>query len=317
MALSSNPSTLSSTSAASAGALDVAPKRPDMPRSDGVVSTSPAPVLFVKRFAGILTFWNVVPIIGLIGIVYLNLFADQFYASIALVNLQNSSSMSTSLSSLAGSSLLGSTGGSTESGEVMAYIESPEMLRILDKKFHLRELYSSPSHNMFWRLAPGASDEDFLAFYQQMVVVSQDPTTLLITIQVLDWDSNRAQAINKAVLAAATNFVTMLTKTMQDATIKYAKDQLVFAWNAVETAQAVDRPVAEAELSSAEQAMASAQSMASQQVVFLIPVSNATAPNDTAEPDAYTDEAGILLVASIVYMIGHILLSNVRDHRKI
>jgi capsule polysaccharide export protein KpsE/RkpR len=63
--------------------------------------------------------------------------------------------------------------------------------------------------------------------------------------------------------------------------------------------------------------MASAESMASQQVVFLIPVSNATEPNDTAVPDAYLDEAGILLVASVLFMIIHLLASNVRDHRKV
>jgi capsule polysaccharide export protein KpsE/RkpR len=75
--------------------------------------------------------------------------------------------------------------------------------------------------------------------------------------------------------------------------------------------------VAEAELSSAETAMASAESMASQQVVFLIPVSSATLPTDTAVPDALLDEAGILLVASVVFMILHLLASNVKDHRKI
>jgi len=272
---------------------------------------------WARRVWNLLTFWNVVPIVGLMGFVYLYGFADNFYESIAIVNLQNSNSMSTSLSSMMGSSLLGSTGGSTESGEVMAYIQSPEMLKILDKKFHLRSLYSSPSNSPFWRLAPNASDEDFLAYFQQMVTVTQDPNTLLITINVLDWDSKRAQAINKAVLAASTDFVTMLTQTMQQATIKYAKDQLAFSWNAVETAQPVDRPVAEAELSSAEQAMASAESMASQQVVFLIPVSNATQPTDPAVPDALLDEAGVLLVASVLFLILHLLASNVKDHRKI
>jgi capsular polysaccharide transport system permease protein len=272
---------------------------------------------WARRLWSVLTFWNVVPIIGLMGFVYLYGFADSFYESISIVNLQNSSSMSSSLGALAGSSLLGSTGGSTESGEVMAYIESPEMLRILDKKFHLRDVYSSPSHSPFWRLAPNASNEDFLAYYQQMVTISQDSTSLLITINVLDWDAKRAQAINKAVLAASADFVNMLTQVMQQATIKYAKDQLAFAWHAVETAQPIDRPVAEAELSSAETAMASAESMASQQVVFLIPVSSATLPTDTAVPDALLDEAGILLVASVVFMILHLLASNVKDHRKI
>jgi capsule polysaccharide export protein KpsE/RkpR len=272
---------------------------------------------WARRVWNLFTFWNVVPIVGLMGFVYLYGFADSFYQSIAIVNLQNSNSMSTSLTSMMGSSLLGSSGGSTESGEVMAYIQSPEMLRILDKKFHLREIYSSPSHSPFWRLAPDASNEEFLAYYQQMVTATQDPTTLLITINVLDWDSKRAQAINKAVLAATSDFVNMLTQVMQQATIKYAKDQLNFAWNAVETAQPIDRPVAEAELSSAESAMASAESMASQQVVFLIPVSSATLPTDTAVPDALLDEAGLLLLASVLFMILHLLASNVRDHRKI
>lgn len=313
---SAQPTTLGQLPSAVGNAVDVA-----LPTPGGVRdSAGGQPGLsweWVRRVWNLFTFWNVVPIIGLMGFVYLYGFADSFYESISIVNLQNSSSMSTSLTSMVGSSLLGSSGGSTESGEVMAYIQSPEMLRILDKKFHLRSIYSSPSHSPFWRLAPNASNEDFLAYYQQMVVVTQDPTTLLITINVLDWDAQRAQAINKAVLAGATDFVTMLTKTMQDATIKYAKDQLAFAWHAVETAQPIDRPVAEAELSSAESAMASAESMASQQVVFLIPVSSATLPSETAVPDALLDEAGVLLLASVLFMILHLLASNVRDHRKI
>ena len=308
------PATLGQVPTTGASASDVV-----LPSPGGVRAASERPAgmswEWARRIWNILTFWNVVPIVGLMGFVYLYGFADSFYQSIAIVNLQNSSS--SSLSSMVGSSLLGTSGGSTESGEVMAYIQSPEMLRILDKKFHLRSLYSSPAHSLFWRLAPDASDEEFLAYYQQMVTATQDPTTLLITINVLDWDSARAQAINKAVLAAATDFVTMLTKTMQDATIKYATDQLSFAWHAVAVAQPIDRPVAEAELSSAEQAMAAAESMASQQVVFLIPVSSATRPTDTAVPDQLVDEAGILLVASVLFMIMHLLASNVRDHRKI
>ncbi len=313
---SAGPTTLGGVPTAVGNAVDVALPAPGGVRdsADGQPGLSWE---WARRVWNLFTFWNVVPIVGLMGFVYLYGFADSFYQSIAIVNLQNSNSMSTSLTSMMGSSLLGSSGGSTESGEVMAYIQSPEMLRILDKKFHLREIYSSPSHSPFWRLAPDASNEEFLAYYQQMVTATQDPTTLLITINVLDWDSKRAQAINKAVLAATSDFVNMLTQVMQQATIKYAKDQLNFAWNAVETAQPIDRPVAEAELSSAESAMASAESMASQQVVFLIPVSSATLPTDTAVPDALLDEAGLLLLASVLFMILHLLASNVRDHRKI
>jgi capsule polysaccharide export protein KpsE/RkpR len=270
----------------------------------------------IPWLAMILSFWNVVPIIGLIGFVYLYGFADSFYQSQSIINLQSASSTS-SLSSLTGSILGGSSGGSPVNGELMAYISSPDMLKVLDKQFHLRELYSSTSHSPFWRLAPGASDEDFLNFYQQMVTVTQDSTTNLITISVLDYDARRAQQMNRAVMVESERFVNALTKMMEDATVKFAKQQLSDAMNAVETAQPDERPVAEDELSSAQTAMATAEGVASQQAVFLIPIAAANLPTDTAVPDALVDEAGLILAASIVYMILYLMASNVTDHRKI
>jgi capsule polysaccharide export protein KpsE/RkpR len=269
----------------------------------------------IPWLATIFSFWNVVPIIGVVGLVYLYGFADSFYQSQAIINLQSASS-SSSLGSLAGGLLGGSTS-SPVNGELTAYISSPDMLKVLDKQFHLRALYSSTSHSPFWRLAPGASDEDFLTFYQQMVNVSQDSTTNLMTISVLDYDANRAQQINKAVTVESERFVNALTKMMQDATVKFAKQQLNDAMNAVETAQPDERPVAEDELSSAQTAMATAEGMASQQAVFLIPIASPNLPTDTAVPDALVDEAGLILAASIAYMILYLLASNVTDHRKI
>jgi capsule polysaccharide export protein KpsE/RkpR len=261
-----------------------------------------------------MSFWTVVPLIGLIGFVYLTLFADSLYDSQAIFNLQNASSMSSTLGSLS-SSLLGSSGSSNESGAVVAYIQSPEMLHLLDKKFHLRQSYSSTSHNPFWRLAANASDTDFLAFYQGMVTVTPDQTTGLITIDVLDYDSRRAHDISEAILAAAQAFVNDMSSSIRVATIKYAKDQLVAATKAVETAQPYERSVAEAELSAAQQAMAAAQGLANQQQAFLIRISDPTTPTDPTVPDRLLDEAAILLATAVLYMIAHLLLANVKDHR--
>jgi capsule polysaccharide export protein KpsE/RkpR len=288
-----------------------------MPPGGWVESLSQTARELIGRSSGLFSFWTVVPVVGLIGFVYLYAFSDSMYVSQTIFNLQNASSTSTSLSSMVGSSLLGTSGSANEAGAVMAYIESPEMLAKLDKQFHLRALYSSSAHSPFWRLAPDASNEDFLTFYQQMVLVSQDSTTQLITLQVMDYNAKRAQAISYAILAASRQFVNALTKTMQDATIKYAKDQLTAAEKAVETAQPYDRTVAEDELTAAQQAMAASQGIASQQVVFLIPISNPTLPTDASIPDRLADEAGILLCAAALYLIGHLLLANVRDHRKV
>jgi capsule polysaccharide export protein KpsE/RkpR len=262
------------------------------------------------------TFWTVVPIIGLVGFVYLYGYTDSLYQSSAVVDLQNSPSTSSSLSTIMGSSLLGSTGGATQSGAVVAYVQSPDLLKILDKQFHLRQIYSTPKHSPFWRLDPDASDEDFLSFYQQMVTVTQDATTLLITVNVLDYDAQRARTICSAIVAQSQKFVNSMSAVMSSATLKYAKDQLTAATKAVETAQPYERSVAEMELTAAQQGLVSAQSLANQQQSFLITVDVPNLPTDTTDPDRLVDEAMILLGASVFFMIGHLLLANVRDHRR-
>lgn len=262
------------------------------------------------------TFWTVVPIIGLVGFVYLYGYTDSLYQSSAVVSLQNSSATSSSLSTIVGSSLFGTTAGSTQSGAVVAYIQSQDLLKVLDKEFHLRQLYAAPKHSPFWRLDPDASDEDFLSFYQQMVTVTQDSTTFLITVNVLDYDAQRAQTLCKMIIKESQKFVNSMSAVMSGATLKYAKDQLTAATKAVETAQPYERSVAEMELTAAQQGLVSAQSLANQQQSFLITVNAPNYPTDTTDPDRLVDEAMILLGASVFFMIAHLLVSNVRDHRK-
>jgi capsule polysaccharide export protein KpsE/RkpR len=263
-----------------------------------------------------MSFWTVVPLAGLVGFVYLYCFTDSLYQSQTIVTLQNSSSTSSSLSSLVGSSLLGSTGSMTQSGAVVAYIESPDLMKILDKKFHLRRLYSSPSHSPFWRLDADATDEDFLSFYQQMVTVSQDSTTLLITINVLNYDAQQAQQLCAAIVQASQSYVNSMSAVMSNATLKYAQQQLVAATKAVETAQPYERSVAEMQLTAAQQALVAAQGLANQQQSFLVSVAAPNYPTDTTDPDRLVSEAGILLASAAFYMIAHLLLANARDHRR-
>jgi capsular polysaccharide transport system permease protein len=263
-----------------------------------------------------LTFWTVVPIVGIVGFVYLYAYSDSLYQSTAVVALQNSNSTQASLSTLMSNSLFGSSGSTTQSGAVVAYIESLDLLKTLDKQFHLRELYSSSNHSPFWRLNPNATNEDFLTFYQQMVTVTQDSTTLLITVNALDYDAKQAQQICNAVITASQKFVNSMSAVMSNATLKYAQNQLQIATKAVQTAQPYERSVAEMELSAAQQGLVSAQSLANQQQSFLITVDAANMPTDVTVPDRLVDEAMIILAASVLYMIAHLLLSNVRDHRR-
>lgn len=259
------------------------------------------------------SFWTVVPIVGIIGFIYLYVFTDSLYQSQTILDLQNSSGASSSLSSLT-TNILGSTGSSTQSGAVVQYIQSPDVLKELDKQFHLRKLYASKDHSLFWRLDEKASDEDFLTFYQQMVSVTQDSTSLLITVNVLDWDANRAQNIARAIIALSQKFVNGMTQQMQTATLKYAQTQLQQAIKAVETAQPYERQTAEMELTAAQQALVAAQGLANQQQAFLIPVQVASLPTGSTDPDRLAAEATILLAGSILYLVAHLLLANVKDN---
>lgn len=264
------------------------------------------------------SFWNVVPLLGIAGLIYLFFFADNLYDSQSVLTLQNASSMSSSLGSLMGGGLFGGASSSTnQSGALIAYIQSHEMLSILDKKFHLRQVYSAPGRNPFWRLAGDASDADFLTFYQGMVTVTQDTSTGLITIDVLDYDANRAQQMQKTIMAESEKFINNMSNDMRIATVKFAQDQFAAAMKAVETAQPYQQAVAEAELTAAQQGLASASGIANQQQVFLVPVSSPVVPTDWTYPDRLVDEAGILLASSVFYMIGFLLLSNIRDHRRV
>ena len=263
------------------------------------------------------SFWTIVPVAGLIGFIYLYGFTDSLYQSVSVIDLQNASSTSSSLGSLMGSSLLGASASSTESGAVLQYIDSPDILKLLDKQFHLRQLYASKDHSLFWRLDADASDEDFLSFYQQMVTTSQDSTTLLITVNVLDYDAKRAQAIGKAIVQLSQKLVIDMTLQMQAATLKYAQTQLNIATKAVETAQPYERPVAEMELTASQQALVAAEGLANQQQSFLLAVQVPSYPTDTSDPDRLVVEASILLACSALYLIAHLLLANVRDHRRV
>jgi capsule polysaccharide export protein KpsE/RkpR len=262
------------------------------------------------------SFWTIVPVAGLVGFIYLYGFTDSLYQSQSVIDLQNSSSSSSSLGSLVGSSLLGSSAGSSESGAVVQYIQSPDILKLLDKQFHLRQNYASKNHSLFWRLDEDASDEDFLSFYQQMVTVTQDSSTLLITVNVLDYDAKRAQAICNAIVQLSQKFVINMTLQMQVATLKYAQTQLKVATKAVETAQPFERPIAEMELTAAQQALVAAQGLANQQQSFLIAVQVPNFPTDTGDPDRLVAEASILLASAALYLVAHLLLANVRDHRR-
>jgi capsule polysaccharide export protein KpsE/RkpR len=269
-----------------------------------------------RRISLRISFWSVVATAALVSSVYYFVFAESMYDSQAIISIQNKSSASAGVGSILGSALGGSASAS-ESTEVYQYIYSMDMLHKLDKKYQLRNLYAASDRNPFWRLWWPSVDEDFLWFYQYMVNLNSQTDVGLLTIDVLDYDRHRAQSINREIVAEAEKFMNNMNATMQGQTMRFARAELENAVKAVRAAKdPQEQAVAEMRLSAAQQALAAAEGAANQQSVFIVPVSSASLPTETTEPQRLFNILSITFVSGLVYAVGFLMWSNVRDHRR-
>jgi capsule polysaccharide export protein KpsE/RkpR len=263
-----------------------------------------------------LSFWTFVLGMTTASAVYLFLFAESMYVSETMISLQHKNSVASGASSILGSALSMSSTASQDAA-LVAYIESHEMLAVLEKKFKLREIYSDYRRNPFWRLAKDASDEDFLDFYRGMVEIDLQYDVSIITLDVLDYDQTRAKAIAEAVISESERFMNKMSDAIREETLRYARTELGEALRQVALAQTQERQIAELRLQSAQAAMATALSIANQQQVFVVRISNPTYPTTTTRPKRLLMLAAIALAAAVFYAIAFLILANVRDHRPV
>jgi|HubBroStandDraft_5_1064220.scaffolds.fasta_scaffold05823_5 capsule polysaccharide export protein KpsE/RkpR len=269
-----------------------------------------------QRIGQSISFWSVVATAALLSTVYYYVFAESLYDSQAILSIQNKGSVSSGVGSIL-SSALGSSGSSTQAGQIVDYINSMEMLRILDKKYHLRTLYRSGERNPFWRLYFADTDENFLWFYQHMFAVDSDTDDGTLTIDIYDYDRVRAHQIGETITQESEKFINDINTKMQQQTMLFARNELTASVKAVAAAKTPeDQSVAEMRLTAAQQALASVEGAANQQTVFIVPISASSLPTETTEPERLFNIVTITVISALVYAVGFLMWSNVRDHRK-
>ena len=269
-----------------------------------------------SRIGENISFWSVVGVTVILSTLYYCVFAESMYDSQAILSIQNKGASAGGAASILGSAL-GSSGSSSQQAQINDYIDSMEMLHILDAKYHLRALYRAPDRNPFWRLYLADIDENFLWFYQHMVAVDSDTDAGTMTIDVYDYDRNRAHEIAQTISLASEKFINDMNTKMQQQTMLFARGELSNAVKAVQDAKTTqDQAVAEMRLSAAQQALASVEGAANQQTIFLVPISAASVPTETTEPQRLFNIITITVITAIIYAVGFLMWSNVRDHRK-
>jgi capsule polysaccharide export protein KpsE/RkpR len=108
-----------------------------------------------------------------------------------------------------------------------------------------------------------------------------------------------------------------MNATMQGQTMKFARNELENAVKAVKAAkESQELSVAEMRLTAAQQALAAAEGAANQQQVFIVPISAPSLPTETTKPERLFDIMSITFITALVYAVGFLMWSNVRDHRR-
>jgi capsular polysaccharide transport system permease protein len=132
----------------------------------------------------------------------------------------------------AANAILGAIGGGssgatqTDIAELQNYVSSYDMATKLDKRFHLREVYSQPRFDFLNWLPPHASRESFLQFYRKMVFVKVDHDANLITIEARAFDPVMAQKIDQAILDITSDYINNISDVVRQDTLRTSEQDL-------------------------------------------------------------------------------------------
>ena len=128
--------------------------------------------------------------------------------------------------------LLGVSNTSVEDTNYLTeFILSNDMIKQLDSKFDFRSAYYVDGTDPLYEIAPDASQEELFKYFNKRVNISLDEKTHVLTVTTEGFTPEYAYQLNKEILAASEQFVNRISQQI-------AKDQLVFADQQLEDAQA-------------------------------------------------------------------------------
>lgn len=102
------------------------------------------------------------------------------------------------------------------------YINSPDMLAVLDKQLNFRQAFSQSGLDFLHHLSPDETTEKFLRYYRERLSVTYDDKAGLLAIRTQGFTPDFALNFNKAVLKESERFINELSH-------RIARDQLTFA----------------------------------------------------------------------------------------
>lgn len=121
-------------------------------------------------------------------------------------------------------------GGSSDSSILYEFIQSQEIVEVIDARLDLAGIYSEkwPGDPLF-ALWPSASIEDLVWYWQRVVRVSYDESSGLIELQVRAFSPEVAQRVAQEVVAESQRMINDINAAARDDLMRYAESDLAAA----------------------------------------------------------------------------------------
>lgn len=154
-------------------------------------------------------------------VIYYVLIAAPRYVSTMILDVRATSGESTQTSGIL--SLLSSTSTASEDMKYLkGYILSSDMLKTLDEKIKLKELYQEQHIDLPFRIWDSSSMESYLKYYQARVKLHSDENSGLLKVEVEGFTPESAHLIAQSIMQESEKFINEISH-------KSAREQMAFA----------------------------------------------------------------------------------------
>lgn len=126
---------------------------------------------------------------------------------------------------------------SADSVAVQGYLQSQDVMQLLDQDEAFRDHFSDPAIDPVQRLAPDANNSAAYALFKKVAKISYDPTEGIIKMEVSATDPQKAVEFSTALLKYAETRVDQLTARLRGDQEKSAADSFAKAQTDLEAAQ--------------------------------------------------------------------------------
>ena len=165
--------------------------------------------------------FNIVWFLMIFVVIYYIFIAANRYVSIVELSVRSTAGDNVQANSLI--SLLNSSANTSDDVKYLkAYINSLDMLKILEQKINIRKLYQEQSIDLPFAIYDFTSQESFLKYYQKMIRAKIDDKTGLLVLEVEGFTPESSYLIAKTIVEESEKFVNEISH-------KGAREQMAFA----------------------------------------------------------------------------------------